>query len=225
MAYVKHGTGPNDHKKGNRTRGADRAYHGGNKGNVSASSLQALEEQRKKRAADRAKYKEIAENAAKGLRYGQDYAAILHDNLSSYIVEQRQQKKPLTIAGLIRASGFCDETYYRYKAGEADYKLFKYIDEHNIDPALIGSEVTNDDGEKILLWQMSRIIKNAELAVQEQLEENCYTNKGNPAGSIFGLKARYEWQDQPAEVKQTNQLTVNVATLEEAKDAMKRLKG
>ena len=225
MAYVRHGTGPNDHKKGNRTRGADRAYHGGNKGNSSPAAKAAITAASKKRAADRAKYKEIAENAAKGLRYGQEYAAILHDNLSAYIIEQRQQKRPLTIAGLIRASGMGSDTYYRYRAEEADYLLYKYIEEHNIDSSLEGSEIVTDDGEKILLWRLSAIIKNAELAVQEQLEENCYTNKGNPAGSIFGLKARYEWQDQPAEVKQTNQLTVNVATLEEAKDAIKRLKG
>ena len=74
--------------------------------------------------------------------------------------------------------------------------------------------------------RLSDLIKAAELAVQEQLEENCYTNKGNPAGSIFGLKARYDWQDQPAEQKSTTNNTLvlnNVATLEEAREAMKRL--
>ena len=120
------------------------------------------------------------------------------------------------------------DTYYRYKDGDADHLLYEYMDLHGIDYDHEGDQITTDAGDVVLLVRMSEIIKNAELAIQEQLEENCYTNKGNPAGSIFGLKARYDWQDTPPDQRTTNNNTLvlnNVATLDEAREAMKRLNG
>lgn len=224
MAYIKHGTGPNDYKKGNRTRGADRKNKRGNP-NPDTTGLIEANKSREDRAAH---YKEIARQQEKVIRYGQPFARTLLDNLSDYITEQRNNRRPLTIAGMVRASGLGEHTYYRYKRGEADHLLYAYMDDNDISLDMEGQEITTESGEQVLLVRLSQIIKNAELAIQEQLEENCYTNKGNPAGSIFGLKARYDWQDQPQETRTTNNNTLvlnNVASLDEAKEALKRLNG
>lgn len=176
-------------------------------------------------------YKEIAENKAKGNRYGQEDVLRIHDQISAYIEEQRAAHKPLTIAGIERASGIDHTTFRRYVDGDLDYKLFQFMDTHGISYDNEGTlyelhENGEQDGRLILLERMSTILKNARALVQDQLESNCYTNKGNPAGSIFGLKAAFGWQDQPAETRTTNNNTLvlnNVATLDEAAEAIKRL--
>ena len=223
MAYVKHGKGPNDYKKGNRTRGKDR------RGNRSGRPGTPEEDQRGLRAASALKadkaahYKEVAKQQAGVIKYGQEYAGTLLDNLNEYIIDQRTQHRPLTIAGLIKASGVGYDTYYRYKNKDADHMLYQFMDDNDISYDYAGQEITLEDGRKVLLVRLSDIIKSAELAIQEQLEENCYTNKGNPVGSIFGLKAYHGWQDQPETQQTNNTLTLNVATLGEAKDALKLL--
>ena len=213
--------------KGNRTRGADRRGNrtGSPDGYKDTTGLQAANASRTERSKY---YDEVARHRAKLIRYGQDYAATMADNLSAYIQEQRNQRRPLTIAGLIRASGVSQDTYYRFKNGDCDKYLYEYMDLYGIDYGLEGTRIETESGEQVLLCRFSELVKNAELAVQEQLEENCYTNKGNPAGSIFGLKARYDWQDQPQEARTTNNNTLvlnNVASLDEAKEALKRLNG
>ena len=227
MAYIKHGTGPNDHKKGNRTRGENR------KGNRTGSpngkkNLDGL------KAADAARteflehYKAIAEERARRIKYNQEFAYTLMLRLSEYIKEQQTERRPLTIAGLIRAAEIGRDAYERLRSGDRDCLLYEYMDRNGIDYDMEGELVEDEAGEKVLLCRFSAIVKNAELAVQEQLEENCYTNKGNPAGSIFGLKAVYDWQDAPPDQRTTNNNTLvlnNVATLEEAREAMKRLNG
>lgn len=227
MAYVKHGTG-NDYKKGNRKRGKDRT--GGNPTGYAGEhrDISGLRKNSSAIAERTELYKKVAENQAKVIKYGQPYALTLLDNLNGYIVEQRKERRPLTIAGLIRASGMSADTYYRYREGKADHLLYIYMDEHGISYDQEDEIVETAEGEKVLLSRLSAIIKSAELAVQEQLEENCYTNRGNPAGSIFGLKARYDWQDTPADTRTTNNNTLvlnNVASLDEAKEALKRLNG
>jgi len=171
-------------------------------------------------------YKEIAKNAAKGNRYGQEDVGRIRDQLITYIEETIEKRQPLTMAGLEIASGLSRETYNRYLHGDIDYKLYEYMELHQISPEMEDQEIITDDGEVILLSRMSSILQNARRVVQEQLERNCYTNKGNPAGSIFGLKAAFGWQDQPADARTitNNTLVINkVATPEEAEEALKRL--
>lgn len=225
MAYVKHGTGPNDYKKGNRTRGKDRRGHVITPEQSGPGNPEALQEASKARAERAAYYKKVAEEQANRMQYGQPYAVILRDNLTEYIEDTRKARKPLTIAGLIRAAGVSHNTYYKMRNGLYDRILYEYMDMHDLPYDMEGQERTLENGEKVFLCRMSEIIKNAELAIQEQLEENCYTNKGNPAGSIFGLKARYDWQDTPPDQRTTNNntLVMNISTLDEAKEAMKRL--
>ena len=124
---------------------------------------------------------------------------------------------------MIRASGFGGDTYYRYREGNADHLLYAFMDEHNIDFSQEGNEITLPDGERVLLVRLSSLIKMAELSIQEQREEACSSNRGNPAGNIFLLKAQQGFQDQPG-TQQTNQsLTINVATTEEAREALNLL--
>lgn len=218
-------TGPG---KGNRTRGKDRRGNRKGRPGTPPEDQTGLREASAAKAEKLEYYKKIAEQQAKTIKYGQEYAGQMMDNFNAYVIEQRNQRRPLTIAGLIRASGVSKDTYYRYRDGEADHMLYEYMDLHGIDYSQEGNEITTEEGERVLLLRLSEIIKNAELAIQEQLEENCYTNKGNPAGSIFGLKARYDWQDTPPDQRTTNNNTLvlnNVATLDEAREAMKRLNG
>ena len=59
-------------------------------------------------------YKKISEERKNVIKYGQTYARTLADNLTDYIEEQTINRKPLTIAGMVRASGMGYDTYIRY---------------------------------------------------------------------------------------------------------------
>lgn len=221
--YIKHGTGPNDYKKGNRTRGENR------RGNLKGRPGTPVEDQagiiavNAARAERAALYKEIAEQQKNVIKFGQDYALTLRDNLIKYIQDQEQKKKPLTVAGMIRASGLTHDTYYRYKNGKADHLLYQCMDENDIPYEYEGTEITTGNGERVLLVRLSDVIKMAELSIQEQREEACSSNRGNPAGNIFLLKAQQGLQDQPDQQQTNNTLNINVATTEEARDALRLL--
>lgn len=224
--YIKHGTGPNDHKKGNRTRGKNR------KGNRSGSpdgykDLTGLKEASAAKKESVEHYKEIAAQRAGNIRYGQEYAHTLREKLETYIEEQRHIGRPLTMAGLVRASGVSYDTFNRMKRGDCDHLLFEYMDVHNIDYDREDELVIDESGEMVLLCRLSAVVKNAVLAVQEQLETNCYLNKGNPLGSIAGMRNYFDWQENPNGPTTNNNTLVlnNVASLEEAREAMKRLNG
>lgn len=225
MAYVKHGTGPNDYKKGNRTRGKDRRGHVITPEQSGPGNPEAFHEANRIKAEQVDYYKKIAERQTKVIRYGQEYAATLRDNLAAYIIETQNHNKPLTIAGMIRASGLTTDTYYRYRKGEADHLLYQYMDLHGLQLDQEGNEVIDENGEKVFLCRLSEIIKSAELAVQQQREEACSSLRGNPAGNIFLLKAQQDFQDTPPDQRTTNNntLVMNISTLDEAKEAMKRL--
>ena len=129
---------------------------------------------------------------------------------------------------MVRASGMGYDTYIRYREGKADHLLFEYMDLNNIPYDMEGAEIQNADGEMVLLLRLSDIIKSAELAVQEQRETACSSLKGNPAGNIFLLKAQQGFQDTPTETRTTNNNTLvlnNIASLDEAREALKRLNG
>lgn len=218
--YIKHGKGPNDYKKGNRTRGKDRK--GGNvtgKGGSTVGLVATSQEQ----ADHVAKYKAIAEKRKTAIRYGQEYALTLRDNLSQYIQEQQDNRKPLTVAGLIRSSGVSYDTYYRYKDGKADHMLYAFMDECGIPYDMEGNEITLENGQRVFLARLSDVIKSAELCVQEQRESACSSNKGNPAGNIFLLKAQQGFIDTPESQQTNNTLNINVANLDEAKQALNLL--
>ena len=88
-----------------------------------------------------------------------------------------------------------------------------------------GEQYTMPDGREVLLLRLEDVIKMGELALQEQLEENCYVNKGNPLGSIAGMRNYFDWQENPTgQTTHNNTLVLNnVATLSEAKESLKLL--
>ena len=213
-------TGPG---KGNRTRGKDRRGNLKGHKNHKPEELAALKATNAAHADQIAHYKEVAEQLAKVTKFGQDYALTLKENLERYIEDQQAQHKPLTIAGMARASGLSYDTYIRYRDGEADHRLYMFMDINGISFDHEGELYTLTDGREVLLVRMSELIKMAELVIQEQREAACSSNRGNPAGNIFLLKAQQGFRDQPETQQTNNTLTLNVATLGEAKDALKLL--
>ena len=224
MAYVKHGTGPNDWKKGNRTKGKDRHVGYVPEAGVLPANYEQIEAHRKLVAETKEKYKEVAKSLDNVIKYNQDFAKTLKENLTEYIEESREEGKPLTIADMILSSGVSADTYKRMRDGEHDWLLPAFMDRHDIPYDNYGSLYTLEDGREILLLQMSKIIKQAELAIQADRERLCMDrNARNAAGAIFLLKAQQGLQDTPQDVVTHQSLTVNVASLDEAREALKRL--
>ena len=143
-------------------------------------------------------------------------------NIQNYIEEQTRTNKPLTHAGFMRCMGLGTDQYYnldRYDHVVDEYKIL-----HNL-PQDATTHV-NDKGEEIPLVCWSQIKqKVCDIAIQEQLETNCYTmQRGvNPAGSIFGLKARYGWTEDTA--TQHIDKAIIIADSEQAKKSLQMLMG
>lgn len=79
---------------------------------------------------------------------------------------------------------------------------------------------------EIALLRFSDVINRLYLHIQSTLEGNLYSNKGNQIGSIFALKAKHGWIEEENAQKVTNNNTLvlnNVASLDEAREALKRL--
>ena len=139
-------------------------------------------------------------------------------NIQEYIEQQRRNNKPLTHAGFMRCFGLNSKTYYSLDL--YDHIIDEYRVLHNL-PEDAQEHIT-DDGVIIPLIAWSAIKeKICDNAIQEQLEENCYTNKGNPAGSIFGLKARYDWKEDNTPQHLTQNLVI--ADSEQARKALAML--
>ena len=126
-------------------------------------------------------------------------------NIQSYIEEQTNTGKPLTHAGFMRCFGVGADTYYNLD--KYDYVVEEYKALHNLPQD--ATEHVDEQGNVIPLVWWSAIKKNiCDVAIQEQLETNCYTNRGNPAGSIFGLKARYQWAEDSTPATVNNNLVI-----------------
>ena len=224
MAYVKHGTGPNDYKKGNRTKGKDRHISYRPPKGEMPTNIEQLNQIQMEKAQTKEHYMEVVKSLDNVIKYNQDFAKTLKENLTGYIEESREEGKPLTIADMILSSGVSADTYRRMRDGEHDWLLPAFMDRHDIPYDNYGSLYTLEDGREILLLQMSKIIKQAELAIQADRERLCMDrNARNAAGAIFLLKAQQGLQDTPQDVVTHQSLTVNVASLDEAREALKRL--
>jgi hypothetical protein len=219
MAYQKHGTGPNDYKKGNRTRGKDR------KGDTTAIVAATKEYE-----GNIERYKAFAEARRKAIKYGQEFAYTLMNNLTAYIEECQRTNEPITNGGLIMASGVGKDTYYKMREGEYDYRLYEYMDVNGITwdmaDSSSGYPVYYSDSGPVVLLPFAELIEKSELVLQAQREKACSSLRGNPAGNIFLLKAQQGFRDDSEVNRGTvnnNLVLNNVATLEEARDALKRL--
>lgn len=140
------------------------------------------------------------------------------ENICRYIEEQKRNNRPLTHAGFMRCFGVGSDVYYKLE--DYDHVIEEYKAIHDL--PLDATEHQTERGT-IPLVAWSTIKKNVcDVAIQEQLEENCYTNRGNPAGSIFGLKARYDWTEDGNRAQTVNNNLI-IADTEQAKNALKML--
>ena len=139
----------------------------------------------------------------------------------TYIAECEHSRQPLTWGGFALAAGISMDTLKRMRSGELDHIIEEYIIIHDLEPGT--TEIIDDDGVITPLVPWSVITEKISNLIQDQLERNCYTNKGNPAGSIFGLKARFDWQDQPQQAGTINNNLV-IADAEQARKALEMLK-
>jgi len=137
-----------------------------------------------------------------------------------YIEECERTRRPITWGGLALAGGISARTLERMRHGELDHIVDEFRITHDLPPD--ATEYITEDGEVLQLLQWSQPCQKLEAVIQDQLERNCYTNKGNPAGSIFGLKARFGWEDQQQGPTISNQ-TLVIADAEQAKKAMRML--
>lgn len=124
-----------------------------------------------------------------------------------YTRSQQEARRPVTWAGYAMAGGISYDSINRMRQGELDYVVEEYKLTHDLHP---DSEYWIDDnGEEHILARFSDLVKShCELPIMDQLESNCYQLKGNQVGSIFGLKARFGWQDDSPQVQHNTAVVV-----------------
>lgn len=170
-------------------------------------------------------YKNFALHRRNNRKYTQEGMYKYLESLQDYVEEQRAKKKPLTIAGVLLAFGANKDFWSKAKNGEYDYLLEEVLAKYDITDDNItvcyGVPCFESDNGRIPLIPYSELYEKTWLLIQNQLEENCYTNKGNPAGSIFGLKAQFDWREDNTPQHLVQNLVI--ADSEQAKEAMKML--
>lgn len=201
--------GPNAHKKGNRTK--------------SKRNADTITESTKRISEDITRYKEIAEKVRRSRKWKQEDLAGVCERLKTHI-EKCNEDDPLTIGGMIVAAGMMKEDWYAAANGEYDYRLYEYIELHNIDTA---DAQTNADGQpyvitehgEVLLIPYSSVIQKA-ILLKETADERRLLKKGRVA-DIFNMKALHGWQEETS--PHTVNQTLVLASPEQAREAIKLL--
>ena len=202
--------GPNAHRKGNRSK--------------SKRNPSVMVEATKRISEDITRYKEIAEKVRKSRKWKQEDLAGIYDRLNTHISEANEDE-PLTIAGMMLAAGMMKEDWYAAVNGEYDYRLYEYIELHDINTAdaLINSDgfphITTENGD-ILLIPYSSVMQKA-ILMKEAADERRLLKKGRVA-DIFNMKALHNWQEETS--PHTVNQTLVIASPEQAQDAIKLLK-
>ena len=162
----------------------------------------------------------MAEGRNRARKYNVDFIPVLQERLKAYREECERNREPLTSGGFILASGVPSSTFYEMAEGKYDPVVEEWRLLHNVPPDV--DEFIDEDGTVIPLAPFSDVIeKEARLPLQISLERNCYQNRGNPAGSIFGLKARFNWTEDPTPARVQNNLII--ADSEQARRALEML--
>ena len=208
--YKKDGNGPNAHKKGNRTK--------------SKRNPSVMVESSRRISEDISRYKEIAEKVRKSRKWKQEDLAGVYDRLNTHISESNEDE-PLTIAGMMLAAGMAKEDWYAAVNGEYDYRLYEYIELHNINTS---DAQINDDGfpyiitenGEILLIPYSDVMQKA-ILLKEAADERRLLKKGRVA-DIFNMKALHNWQEETS--PHTVNQTLVIASEEQARKAIEALK-
>ena len=190
-------------------------------GGPGSRNTQAVNDLQRQAAAITAQAKELAAARRAASPVCMEQMSTICDKWEKYIEECEHSRQPLTWGGFALAAGVSVDTIQRMRRGELDHIVDEYRLIHDIQPQ--ETEYIDPDGQIIPLVQWSQITQKLEALIQDQLERNCYTNKGNPAGSIFGLKARFNWQDQPQSAATINNNLV-IADAEQARKALEMLK-
>ena len=177
-------------------------------------------------------YREFVEERKRRRKYTQQIVGDAYNKILAYTEDCYREKQPLTVAGMRLAIGILEDAWLRAKDGDLDYLLEEYIRDNNIsdtditydDDGLPWYNSVDNDGviTPVLLLPWSWLRKKSDLLIQDQLERNCYTNRGNPAGSIFGLKAQFNWKEDEGPQHLVQQLVI--ADLDQAKKALEMLK-
>lgn len=167
-----------------------------------------------------AEYKRLAESHRRKRVYTQEKVAEYYEKLGEYVADCQASKSPVTVAGIWLALGVNKDYWSKAINGEYDYLLEEYLAIH---------EVTEDSIEYInglpyhqgnLLIPHSDLVEKGRMIVQDQLERNCYSNKGNPMGSIAGMNNYFGWgEDKPQHVVQN----LVIADKDQAEKAMRML--
>ena len=200
----------NPERCGNRLRGSDRKNQNTDKIQSAMVGASLITEEAKKLAA--------ARRAASPVSVEQ--MGDILQKWADYIEDCEHKRQPLTWGGFALAADISVRTIDRMRTGDLDHIIDEFRITHNLPEDT--TQYISDDGEVIMLLPWSQSCQKLEALIQDQLERNCYTNKGNPAGSIFGLKARFDWQDQPENTSISGN-TLVIADAEQAKKAMELL--
>lgn len=190
------------------------------------NSTETISELNTRYTADINLYKEYAEKRRNNRKVSQEFGALIPERMAAYIEKQADTKKPLTIAGAILALNIGKDTFYRIKNGDMDYITEEYRTLHADEPILLdalGNEyITNPEGELIPLAPLSELLeKYVLLPLEESLQSNCMSLRGNPAGNIFLLKAQMGYKEE-SEVKEVHQNLI-IADREKATSILKML--
>lgn len=210
--HVRDKNGVNDYKKGNRTD--------------SHRNPDAMVKASKESAKVREAYEKMALARRQRDKYGQEQIGGIWQRICSYIQETVEAEQPLTINGLILATGMDKNSYYRAVNGEYDFKLEEYITYNNIDIDTIDDEVdgfpcfTDGKGKRILLIPYREMFEKVHLKLAEMAEIRLY--KQGRVADIFTMKSQHGWQDNDS--PQTVNQTLVIASKEEARRAINLLK-
>jgi hypothetical protein len=210
--YAKEGNGPNAHKKGNRTK--------------SKRNTGPAVEISKQISKDIEHYREIAESFRKARTWTQEELTDVYERLNKHIDEADEDENPLTIGGMILASGMSRDSWYKAVGGEYDYRLYEYIELHNIDITKAHRNpegipcIVDDENRVVMLIPWSDVLQKA-LLVKEARDERRLLKKGRVA-DIFNLKALHGWQEENS--PQTVNQTLVIASPEQAREAINLLK-
>lgn len=149
--------------------------------------------------------------------------------IENYIKAQGEAERYLTTSGMIRASGFGTQIYRKACAGERDYLLAAYFEDHHLSVKDIKKDAKKEPyvlvgGHRIPVFRISDKLQDYELMVAEQTEERLY-DKGR-TGDIFALKAAHGWRDgsESDAVPRVHNQTLVIADREQAERAIKMLK-
>jgi len=175
-----------------------------------------------------ARYKEMAMNIRESRKFKQEFFLPMLQKIEAYIHRQGEIGKPLTVSGLIIASGVNQRSFYEMKNGKYDYALYQYADYEGVD---LENDIVdeycglpyhvNSKDIAVLLAPASEVIERAMLLQAEETETRLY-EKGR-VGDIFTMKAQHGWQEE--EKHQVTNNTLVIASEGESQRALQRLLG